>query len=116
MNGKQHEAIGLTSLFASSLFLAWNRILEPVDLLYYMIAFYICTKYITPDLDTHSRSTKRLGLIGSIINVIFKHRGVLHNPFMWAVLFGVSIWYSGFLWLVGGLAAVELHILFDWMS
>jgi len=113
MKGKNHERAGKILLFFSSLFLAVNHSLY--DVLIWAAFVFLFTYYFTPDLDTKSRSRKRLGFVGWIIDKIFNHRGWLHSYLFWAVLF-VPL-YLVFGWCsLGGLVAVYLHLVCDGLS
>ncbi len=46
------------------------------------IGFIIGTELITPDLDTASTPSHRVGWIWLPYRLAFKHRGVSHNPFL----------------------------------
>lgn len=70
------------------------------------------TRYFTPDNDTHSKPTKRLGPIGWIIDKLFHHRGWLHSPIFWAVLFALEYHFIG-AWTLGGLVPVASHLITD---
>ena len=113
MKGKNHERAGKILLFFSSLFLAVNHSLYEV--LIWAAFVFLFTYYFTPDLDTKSRSRKRLGFLGWIIDKLFNHRGWLHSYFFWGVLF-VPL-YLVFGWCsLGGLVAVYLHLVCDSLS
>jgi len=111
MNGKNHEAINKYALFPAIFFLGYHH----VDILFALlfIAKWIWNSYyFTPDSDTHSRATKRLGIFGWIIDKIFGHRKTLHNPFFWIILFGVEYYFFGS-WVLGGVVPVASHLVTD---
>jgi uncharacterized metal-binding protein len=114
MNGKNHERLSITILLPAIYFLGSAG--TPLKLSFlFIILWLIGTFLITPDLDTHSRSRKRLGGLGWIIDKLFRHRGTLHSPVLWGVL-GVIGWF-GIGWYTSGLVIPQfLHILTDLMS
>ena len=113
MKGKKHERAGKILLFFSSIFLAVNHSLY--DVFIWAAFVFLFTYYFTPDLDTNSRSRKRLGFLGWIIDKLFNHRGWLHSYLFWAVLF-IPL-YLSFGWCsLGGLVAVYLHLVCDGVS
>ncbi|HAL86878.1 MAG TPA: hypothetical protein DCM31_08450 [Deferribacteraceae bacterium] len=114
MNGKNHERLSLTILLPTVYILGSSG--APLKLSFlFVILWLIGTFLITPDLDTYSRSRKRLGVIGWIMDMLFRHRGTLHSPVLWGVL-GV-IGYFGIGWYTSGLVIPQfLHIVTDWVS
>lgn len=70
------------------------------------------TFLITPDIDTKSRPRKRLGFIGWIIDKMFHHRGWLHSPVFWVMLFAVEYYFIG-AWMLGGVIPVISHLITD---
>ena len=80
------------------------------------------TYYVNPDSDTYSNSTKRLGKLGKVIDLIFPHRGLLHNPALWIGIY-LIIGYKIYLdynyiiwWCSGGILAIFSHLILDSLS
>lgn len=136
MRGKNHEDLNMAILKPLFFILIIYGLLNyglfdfrGLFLLFYLvqcILFYyhgkFHTYYVTPDNDTHSRSTKRLGLLGKIIDFAFPHHGLLHSPILWT---GLYVWIYlriesmyGFqaCFLCGGLLAIYLHLISDLFS
>ncbi|KKG35361.1 hypothetical protein DU52_15590 [Methanosarcina mazei] len=111
MNGKQHETLNLIALFPTLFLLGYYHAALTFSILF-VLKWIWNTYYVTPDVDTHSRATKRLGLIGLIINKLFGHRKTLHNPFFWIVLFGIEYYFLG-AWVLGGVFPVASHLVTD---
>lgn len=111
MNGKNHERI-LNFLFPFvAFYLGWIHSDLRASLIFWIL-WKIGTYLITCDNDTHSRSTKRLWIIGWIIDKLFKHRGLLHNPILWAVVGLVGYFLYG--WSCLGLVIPQgVHIATD---
>lgn len=119
MKGTHHEAFNVVTLTPLSFCLV-SMGLPCVEVTLFWLHGMFHTFLITPDVDTHSRSTKRLGFLGWIIDKMFKHHGLLHNPLFWTLIYTViyfrfqceySLW-----WLSGGLTAIYLHIITDGIS
>lgn len=111
MNGKNHEALNFYALFPTLFILGYYH--ASIIFTGLFIGKWVWnTYYFTPDSDTHSRATKRLGIFGWIIDKIFGHRKTLHNPLFWVVLFGVEYYFFG-LWVLGGAFPVASHLLTD---
>lgn len=77
---------------------------------------------ISPDIDhAKSKPAKMLGLLGKITSK-FKHRGILHNPFMWTIVYGCVYSYVfetydyEAWWITGGLLSLYSHIIVDKLS
>jgi len=68
--------------------------------------------YVTPDDDTESKSSHRLGLIGKITVFLFHHRGIWHSWIAWTVLFVIEYHYVG-LAVLGGATSVYSHLMMD---
>jgi len=45
----------------------------------FMIAYVIGSEFLSPDLDTNSRPSQRLGILSYPIRKLSKHRGLSHN-------------------------------------
>jgi uncharacterized metal-binding protein len=69
---------------------------------------------VTCDLDTDSNSTKILGKIGWIINKLFKHQGILHSPYLWAVVGILGYLCIGWEWF-GLIIPQYIHLVMDWI-
>lgn len=111
MNGKQHETINRYALLPAVFLLGNYQIGYILSGLF--VAKWLWNTYLfTPDLDTNSRSRKRLGSLGWIIDKIFGHRKTLHNPLFWIVLFGIEYYIFG-LWALGGVFPVASHLIVD---
>lgn len=111
MNGKNHERV-LNLIFPFiAFYIGWLHSDLKLSLIFWAL-WKIGTYFVTCDLDTKSRSTKRLWVVGWIIDKIFKHRGLLHNPILWSVIgiFG----YIGYGWPFIGLVIPQgVHIFTD---
>lgn len=83
---------------------------------------YFHTMYINPDSDTNSNASKRMGKLGKAIDIIFPHRGLLHNPIFWVILYfliGYKIYieYNYIIWwCCGGLLSIFTHLIVDKIS
>ena len=118
MNGKHHEFLNYISLIAAISIILTSSIvihLKIQHLVYFSILWIIGTRYITPDLDTNSKSRKRLGFIGWIIDMLFHHRGMLHNPIFWVVIWILGVYLTGW-WFTGVIVPQYIHIITDWLS
>lgn len=73
------------------------------------------TKYLNPDVDTHSNATKLLGIPGKILDWIFPHRGPTHSILLWGLLFVPLCAIVG-TFFIGGYLAVSSHIICDNVS
>lgn len=111
MIGKRHETLNRIALLPT-LFLLGYFHTSIIFTLLFVLKWIWNTYYFTPDNDTNSRPTKRLGVIGWIINKIFGHRKTLHNPLFWIVLFGVEYFTLGS-WVLGGVVPVASHLVTD---
>ena len=114
MNYLWHKRIGFLFLLISDMYLISNNYSLQI-LAIWSAFFYLFTVVITPDLDTNSTPRKKLGVIGWIIDKLFKHRGALHSYILWAVLFIPIYYFVGWACL-GGLIAVYLHLVVDGVS
>ena len=92
------------------------------ECVFFWIHGYFHNFYVTPDSDKKSNSSKRMGKIGKVIDIIFPHRGLLHNPLFWVILYFL-IGYKIYLeynyviwWAVGGLEMIITHIIVDEIS
>lgn len=88
----------------------------------FLVHGYFHTMYVTPDNDTNSNSTKKLGKVGRVIDIIFPHRGLLHNHLFWIILYfliGYKIYieYNYIIWwCLGGLEMILCHLIVDKIS
>jgi len=115
MNGKNHERLNTLPLPLVALYLGYYHSGTLIECLFaagFLASWWVHTKYITPDLDTKSRATKRLWVLGWVINKIFKHRGLLHSFFLWAVIFVVEYYCLGW-WTAGGVFPIVSHLVTD---
>ena len=119
MNGKHHDLvsyylllISLTLILSASFLFGHINITQ---LFLFSVLWIIGTRYITPDLDTNSNPRKRLGLVGWIIDKLFHHRGMLHNPVFWAIVWVLGVHFTGW-WFTGLIVPQYIHILMDWVS
>lgn len=111
MDGKNHERLNFLMLLPATFFLGWQH-LDIIQSSVFITLWIIGTLFITCDLDTNSRSRKRLFLIGWIIDKLFKHRGALHSPLFWGFI-GLLGYYS-FGWASLGLIVPQgAHIVSD---
>ncbi len=111
MNGKNHERL-LNFIFPFISFYLGYVHSDFTAALIFWVLWKIGTYFITCDLDTKSRSTKRLWVLGWIIDKLFKHRGLLHNPILWSMI-GI-IGYAEIGWpFIGILCPQYIHILSD---
>lgn len=111
MNGPWHNRFCIAGLIIAVWYLG-SKQLAPLVIGLFALRWLINTYYVTPDLDTYSQATKRLWIIGDLINMIFKHRGLLHSFKFWTVLFLVE--YSLIGWLaIGGYCPVLIHLGLD---
>lgn len=85
MNGKNHEWI-LNFLFPSIAFYLGYIHSDLKAAMVFWLLWKVGTYLITCDLDTKSRSRKRLGILGWVIDKMFRHRGLLHSPALWATV------------------------------
>ena len=114
MNGKNHELLSITSLIIFLSLMGLNWLFNSSSILFIAL-WLIGTYYITCDLDTKSRSRKRLGILGWAIDTIFGHRGTLHNVWFWAFIGIIGYLSIGFSW-IGLIIPQGLHITSDWIS
>jgi len=85
---------------------------EIVPIILCLVWWLLHTLVITPDIDTLSIPSKRLGPLGLIIRKLSTHRKTLHSPFFWAAYFCLSYKYLGW-WTLGGVFPVYCHIFVD---
>ena len=114
MNGKHHEDL-LNFLFAIAMgYLIYTKAYW-VHIIYFGALWLIGTYLWTPDRDTHSRSTKRAGFSGKLVDKSFKHHGILHSFWLWAILGLAGFYYIG--WFILGLIIPQIvHIVSDAVS
>ncbi len=119
MNGDHHELVNylllppvvILIIFISPIF----GHITITQVLMFSILWITGTRYITPDLDTKSKSRKRLGVIGWIIDMMFHHRGMLHNPIFWGIIWILGVYFTGW-WFTGLIVPQFIHIVTDWVS
>lgn len=111
MNGKNHERLNIILLFPAVFFLGYRHFNIIFSLLF-IFKWLWNTYYSTLDNDTDSRSTRRLGFLGVIINKIFGHRGTLHSVWYWSIVFGIEYYFIG-AWTLGGVVPVASHLIAD---
>ena len=111
MKGKHHEQLLDEILPFIAFYLGYYHTDYKAGLIFYVL-WKIGTYLINCDLDTKSRSRKRLFIIGWIIDKCFKHRGTLHSVVFWSVLGGIGYYFYG--WPVSGLIVPQyVHIATD---
>jgi uncharacterized metal-binding protein len=111
MNGKNHERILNFTFPFIAFYLGYIHSDLKAALIFWAL-WKVGTYLITCDLDTKSRSRKRLGILGWVIDKMFRHRGLLHSPTLWAVVgvFG----YIGIGWpFLGIIIPQGVHIATD---
>jgi uncharacterized metal-binding protein len=111
MNGKNHERLNFLLLLPATFFLGWQH-LDIIQSSVFITLWIIGTLFITCDLDTNSRSRKRLSTLGWIIDKVFKHRGALHNPLLWVAI-GVLLYYTVGWYSLGIIIPQFVHIITD---
>lgn len=80
----------------------------------FSLDMFIHTKYLTPDLDTHSQATKNLGVVGWCIDKMFGHRKTLHKTWFWSIFLIPLCYFIGTFFL-GGLIAILGHLVSDFI-
>ena len=114
-NYDTHKFLGLLPLPLVVVFL-WmaydGGFAEIEPLILFLVWWLLHTLVITPDIDTLSIPSKRLGPLGWIIRKLSKHRKTWHSPLFWAVYFGLSYNYLGW-WTLGGVFPIYCHIYVD---
>jgi uncharacterized metal-binding protein len=111
MNGKSHERLNFVLLIPATFFIGWQHY-DIIQCVLFVALWIIGTLYITCDLDTNSRSRKRLSTLGWIIDKVFKHRGALHNPLLWVAI-GVLLYYTVGWYSLGVIIPQFVHIITD---
>ncbi len=114
MMGKTHRIGGL---LASAIFLS-SVPLDPVT----AMGVITCgvAGSLLPDID-HRRSTaaKSLGMVGGITSAVFRHRGILHSPLFYTIIFLVLCPMCPaplLLLLTSGYLGVLSHLLLDMLN
>lgn len=115
MKGTHHEAFNTITLTPFSFYLM-SIGLPYMEVTLFWLHGMFHTFLVTPDNDIPSRSTKRLGFVGWIIDKMFKHHGLLHKPIFWTLLYMVIYLRYHVWWVSGGLTAIYLHIITDGIS
>lgn len=123
MNFKWHTRISLMLITVLAIYFEYAGILVPFEIVAFWIVGYFNTVYASPDIDhKKSKPTQNLGAAGWVTSRTFKHRGLLHNPLFWTLLYafiGYYIYneYAYEAWfLTGGLVAIYTHLLLDFVS
>lgn len=127
-SGSFHEGFNLAllsisffALLSAGLFLE-ATLLFFVECILFWVHGYFHTMYVNPDSDTKSNASKRLGKLGRVIDIMFPHRGLLHNPLFWVILYfliGYKIYidYNYIIWwCLGGLEMIFSHLIVDGVS
>ena len=84
-NGKTHEAVGSVAAIPATIVAA----ITGVPLIPFSMGQFLGLFLASPDVDTHSRATKRWGVLGFIwepLQSATKHRGITHHPLLGAPL------------------------------
>jgi uncharacterized metal-binding protein len=127
-SGNFHEGFNLAILSISFFaLLSAGFVLGAVFLFYaecvlFGLHGYFHTMYVNPDSDTKSNASKRMGKLGKLIDLIFPHRGLLHNPLFWVILYfliGYEIYLEyGYVmwWCLGGIEMILSHLIVDKIS
>lgn len=114
MNGEHHETFSIATLILILLCMGLHWMKAPQSQTF-IILWLIGTFLITCDLDTNSKSRKRLGPLGWLIDKLFPHRGLLHSVKTW-VFIGL-VGYACITWPILGLIIPQfLHIVMDYLS
>jgi uncharacterized metal-binding protein len=129
MNFKWHTRIALGALTLSAFliiyFQVYLRIFLGYNIIWYeLMAFWIIgyfnTVFASPDIDhPDSTPTQNMGIIGWITSRVCSHRGILHNPWFWTLLYIVvgAYTYQKYnyvaWWLSGGLVTIYVHLVLD---
>ena len=123
MNYGWHTRLSLLVVTVLAIYFACAKLLTAFEVSAFWIMGYFNTIYASPDIDhKKSKPTQHMGAVGWITSRTFKHRGLLHNPVFWTLLYafiGYYIYneYAYEAWLlVGGLVAVYTHLLLDCIS
>jgi uncharacterized metal-binding protein len=123
MNYRWHTRISLLLVTVLAIYFAYAKILTTFEVNAFWIMGYINTIYVSPDIDhQNSTPTQHMGMVGWLTSRIFTHRGLLHNPLFWTLLYafvGYYVYseYAYEAWfLTGGLVAIYTHLLLDCVS
>lgn len=120
MNYKWHTRISLLAVTAFAIYFLSINAHPWVEIIFFWIVGLFNTTCASPDIDhPKSRPTKHMGVVGTITSSLFTHRGLLHNPIFWTVLYiGIGFYihqkynYEAW-WLTGGLVAIYVHVILD---
>jgi uncharacterized metal-binding protein len=111
MKGKNHEGVSILILLPITFYLGYQTA-DIYETFYFVMLYLTGTFLITCDIDTYSRSSKRLGLLGWVIRKLFTHRGVSHSIIAWSLLSVLGYYCIG--WFLLGLTIPNLaHIIMD---
>lgn len=114
-SGKTHEWFNRVSLLIAIYLLGHYRADDQLGIIFsilFILKWYWNSYISTPDLDINSRPRKRIGFFGWIIDKLFHHGGLLHNPITWGIIFAVEYYYFGW-WTLGGVFPVYSHLILD---
>lgn len=102
MNGNKHEFISVLALLIT-LSLLFLFIAPELFLLGQLsLGWLIQTFYINNDVDAnYSKSKNRIGYFKYLF-IFTKHRGIMHNPLLWVVIWALS-WHLGYGWFGAGI-------------
>lgn len=123
MNYKWHTRISLAAVFIVALLLEFSGNYPVEEIAAFVLVGYFNTVFASPDIDHRkSRPTQNMKGVGWITSRLFTHRGLLHNPIFWTILYigiGVFVQYKysyEVWWISGGLIAIYTHIILDCIS
>lgn len=120
MNYKWHTRISLGLVTIATIVLLYHETFPHQEVALFWAMGYFNTVFASPDIDhPNSTPTKHMGAVGKATSKSFKHRGLLHNPYFWTILyiaigifvkieFSYEVW-----WLTGGLIAIYTHVVLD---
>jgi uncharacterized metal-binding protein len=110
-----HESLGLLPLPLVLILFGMAYEGDLAEMLPYVgfLAWWVIhTLVITPDVDTDSIPSRRLGPIGWIIRTFSEHRKTWHSPIFWVVYFALQYYFIGW-WTLGGVYPVFCHLYTD---
>jgi uncharacterized metal-binding protein len=111
-SGRIHKLINFILWFICLYYLIAHKLETPAWITLFTVSMYVFTVHINPDLDTDSGANRELGFVGKILRKVFTHRGILHSPVLWTVLFVPLCFFVG-TWVIGGWLSVISHITAD---
>ena len=120
MNYKWHTRISLGLVTAATIVLLCHGTYPQQEVALFWMMGYFNTVFASPDIDhPNSTPTRNMGAVGKVTSKKFKHRGLLHNPFFWTILYvaiGALVqleFYYEMWWIAGGLIAIYTHVVLD---